>query len=1002
MQAEAKSGSLPSSLRSLGAGSSLGMTAGAGPFVPSESQRQAIEAEPGPVLVLAGPGAGKTYCLAERIRYLVEARGADPARICAFTFTNKAAGEIASRLVTHLGPRASDITGGTIHAFCAELLRTHGARVGVTPGFGIADEDYQRAVLRRLGVPKRWQNGVLSRFAGARFRGEVLTNSDDEWFIRYERFLAKRNMVDYDTLVVKAAELMTDFPDVADVVRTKWDHVLVDEFQDLNRKQYAVIKSLAWAHRSLFGVGDDEQSIYSWTGADPKVFRDFANDFGIVGADRQISLRENHRCPREYFTLARKLVDYNPALFTSRLHAAPEKSTPFPVSVLAFDTETEEMAWIVQDIQRDREAHGLKWGDIALLYRINRIGDHAEGAFLHAGVPVRLARGRALSEDPVVAYVIAALRVIAKPNDLVHKENFLATVLPRTLIDSARAVAEEKGERVVDRLDKVGKALPSEDSDGRKIRRGFSALRNLAALGSRFDAIVPLVNELLSQRVGEYKSLLDEVHHELLDPADEPAVVALADRLKEARSDKRRVRIGRLGGVEVAMKAILLAAGIRDIDLGGPGPDALTESITGDETPTLGAMLGVFKAAQLIVSEGFTNAFADFTAVDIETTGRDTATAEVIEIAAVRVRGGHIVEEYSTLVKPRVPIEAGATATHGISEADVAEAPHFEEIWTRLRDFCGNDVLVAHNGNQFDFPIIRRMAGALGLEGAEEFTTYDTLPLARELFEGSAKLEDLAKVLGVDAGQSHRALDDTRTLAHVFRGMNDRKVKKARKTALAGSLDFLGLGLALSNPKLLVEEAKMLADALRVYALGPFSEALDFYHRERERGDDQSLPSREEVIDLLGGLEVKERMETKRDVNRYPVAMSRMRGLLEACSSGALPEQINAFLEKASLSSRPSEAEPARERVNLLTLHATKGLEFSRVYIVGVEDAQFIGNNPNRPPARSEIEESRRLLYVGMTRAEDRLVMTRVVRREGEPTGGHQFFDEMGLKPVGM
>src|SRR3954468_5234916 len=510
-----------------------------GPQVPSESQRQAIEAEFGPVLVLAGPGAGKTYCLAERIRYLVEFRGADPARVCAFTFTNKAAGEIAARLVTHLGPRASDITGGTIHAFCADLLRAHGDKVGVKPGFGIADEDYQRAVLRRLGVPRRWQNGVLSRFAGARFRGEVLTNSDDEWYVRYERFLAKRNMVDYDTLVVKAAELMTDFAEVADAVRSKWDHVLVDEFQDLNRKQYAVIKSLAWGHRSLFGVGDDEQSIYSWTGAEPKVFRDFANDFEIAGADRQISLRENHRCPREYFALARKLVDYNPALFTSRLHAAPEKSTPFPISVLAFDTEKEEMRWIVEDIQRDREAHGLKWGEIALLYRINRIGDHAESAFLHAGVPVRLARGRALSEDPVVAYVIAALRVIGKPEDLVHKENFLGTDLPRTLIDSARASAEENGERVVDRLDKMGKALPQEDSDGRKIRRGFSALRNLAALGSRYTAIEPLVNELLSQRVGEYRSALDELHHELADPASNPEVVALADRLRVAGRGSR-------------------------------------------------------------------------------------------------------------------------------------------------------------------------------------------------------------------------------------------------------------------------------------------------------------------------------------------------------------------------------------------------------------------------------------------------------------------------------
>src|SRR5688572_4103033 len=129
--------------------------------IPSESQRRAIEAAIGPVLVLAGPGAGKTYCLAERIRFLVEIKGADASRICAFTFTNKAAGEIAARLATHLGERASHVKGGTIHAFCAELLRAHGEKVGVRAGFGIADEDYQRAALRRLGVPSRWQGSVL-------------------------------------------------------------------------------------------------------------------------------------------------------------------------------------------------------------------------------------------------------------------------------------------------------------------------------------------------------------------------------------------------------------------------------------------------------------------------------------------------------------------------------------------------------------------------------------------------------------------------------------------------------------------------------------------------------------------------------------------------------------------------------------------------------------------------------------------------------------------------
>jgi DNA helicase-2/ATP-dependent DNA helicase PcrA len=352
-------------------------------------------------------------------------------------------------------------------------------------------------------------------------------------------------------------------------------------------------------------------------------------------------------------------------------------------------------------------------------------------------------------------------------------------------------------------------------------------------------------------------------------------------------------------------------------------------------------------------------------------------------------------------VKPRVAIEHGATATHGISEADVAGAPFFEEIWSELREFCGRDVLVAHNGNQFDFPIIRRMAKELSLEGGQELTTYDTLPLARELRTGSAKLEDLARSFGIDPGQSHRALDDTRALALVFLALSEAKVVRARKTALVSFLDWLGVGLSMSAESTLSEEGLLLRRLTKAYALGRYTDCLDVYHAERERGDDLSIPTKDELIDLLGGEEKMLQLRTDKAADqRYPAAMTRMRGLLEQCGNGPLGEQIGSFLEKASLSSRPTETETARDRVNLLTLHATKGLEFSRVYILGAEDGQFIGGSPTRQPSREEVEESRRLLYVGMTRAEDRLVLTRVARREGEPTGGHQFLDEMGLKPT--
>ncbi|HEY7234878.1 MAG TPA: UvrD-helicase domain-containing protein, partial [Gemmatimonadaceae bacterium] len=221
----------------------LSIRAADGAHVPSAAQREAIEGPVGARLVLAGPGAGKTFCLTERIRWLIEVEGIDPARICAFTFTNKAAGEIEHRLEARLGERVAKLKRGTIHAFCAELLRELGIHVLLEPGFGIADEEYQLSVLRRLEGPRRWHKYTLNRFSAHRFRGDPLEHDDAVLFDRYERFLTKRKLVDFDTLVIKAAELLEQSEQGAEI-RRRWDAIVVDEFQDVNPVQYRVVRAL--------------------------------------------------------------------------------------------------------------------------------------------------------------------------------------------------------------------------------------------------------------------------------------------------------------------------------------------------------------------------------------------------------------------------------------------------------------------------------------------------------------------------------------------------------------------------------------------------------------------------------------------------------------------------------------------------------------------------------------------------------------------------------------
>lgn len=959
------------------------------PPIPSDSQRAAIEAPAGPMLVLAGPGAGKTFCLIERIRYLIEELGVQPARICAFTFTNRAAEEIGSRLQAQFGPSAGAIQGGTLHAFCVKLLREHGSAIGLQQGFGIADTEYSLRALRRIGGPSPWHTSLLTRFSNHRFRGEELNYGDPDMYLRYVEFLERRNMLDFDMLVLKTAELLR-VDEVCRAVRGRWDCVLVDEFQDLNRTQYAIIRALTDEHRNVFAVGDDEQSIYSWAGADPEVFRTFVKDFGAT----KVQLCENWRCPREVVALGRKLMEANISLFDDREHGTSDRNSSFPVAAHSFREDTDEIAWIIRDLQDDRASHDLELGDFALLYRKNETGAAAETAFLRAGIPCRLSHGRALIDDPVVSYLIAALRVIAFPDDDLNREYFLQAVLPKGLFDDARAKAEERGKTIVQQLSQTAIELGSDHADARKIKRGFADLRNLAALAKQHVALGPLIQDLLSHRVGEYRTFLDELHDELSDPADDDQVAALADVLAAAVESKRPIWVPRLGGMEIPLKALLLRAGVTDVRF-GPAPPGET-GIDLSTTPATGIALGVFKAIQLGSTRGFASQFRDFATIDIETTDVHTGRAEIAQIGAVRVRDGRIVEELEALVKPTVPITPGATEVHGITDQDVAGAPPFAEIWPAFREFCGGDVVVAHNGYHFDFRVIRKMAANLG---TPDLCTYDSLPLARELHQGSASLKDLAAHYGVDPGRSHSALSDARALAHVFLALRESQVARARKTAHPDMLSHLGVAIALSNPESLTEEARALRRVAAIAALGAYSDALDFYELERRAARDESVPTVEDVIALLGGQALMARLRAEKSAeDRYPDAMRRLKPLLALDNSRPLGEQIVSFIDRVSLS-RYDGLEPDGSRVHLLTLHATKGLQFSRVYIVGVEDEELPGGSRKKGPTARDIEEARRLLYVGMTRTKDRLVLTRVDVRRGVPTGGKRFLDEMQLNP---
>lgn len=955
---------------------------------PTIQQRKAIEAPLGPVLVIAGPGAGKTFCLIYRIQHLIQKLAIPPRRILAVTFTNKAAEEIATRLHETRGVTAADVTRGTLHATCLMILRDFAERCGLRQGFGVADREYQEQVLRRLRIPSKRCSQALALFSQYRLKGKPLGERGMTFFAQYRDALRARNLADFDDLITLTEQLLRTDVQAAAELRSRWDYVLVDEFQDLNSTQYGIVRRLADSHRGLFGVGDDEQSIFSWTGADPGIIHQFRDDFGVRDP---VVLDQNRRCSIQILDSARRLIACNPVLFPKQIDTSLE--SPFEVVARGFENEEAEASWLIGDILQDRAVAKTGWGDYAVLYRYRWIGRDLEKRLICAGIPCRMARGQALADDKVVGWVIASLRVIRSPEDPVCLSALADLALPPALRQEIRK-ASSNARDFLGNLRAFASQRLRGDPDRRRAWRLIYHVENLRGMARSHRTLSGLVDELLARPIGAGRNPLEDYHHELSEPSLYPGAAILAKRLEQCAASGARVWVEADGGLEIPLVAMLRGAGI-----------AGARRLTSEEVPARedfvirrgeadGWPLRIFKALQLIQTADLKTDFDDFVAFDVETSDFDFDACEIIEIAAVRVRGKVVVEGFHTLVACTRPISAEATAVHGYRNQDLADAPQMPEVWRRFRQFVGADLVVAHNGQEFDVPVLRRACG--GFDGFDELVFYDTLPLARAVVDGSVKLTFLAQKFNVEVGRAHHALDDALMLAGVMPALSELRLRRARKIALVNLLDQLGLALALDPQSSTSKEDTLFRDITRPYTLGRYSDCLDMYASELAAGA-AGAPGLDEVIDRLGGQALMERLRAERPVDeRYAGSVDRLRMLIQASTGETVAEHIDEMLCRVALSAS-TEAETDPNRVNLLTLHSTKGLEFSRVYIIGVENQLLPGWRAIQEDRIDEIEEGRRLLYVGMTRAKHRLVLTHAERRGGYSANGTLFLKEAGL-----
>jgi DNA helicase-2/ATP-dependent DNA helicase PcrA len=393
------------------------------------AQREAAEAIKGPVLILAGPGSGKTRVITYRVAYLVRTCGVSPHHIMAVTFTNKAAREMKERLGQLLGQAIEALTIGTFHAICARILRRDGKAVGLEETFAIYDEDDQlrlvKQVLDELKLdPKQYAPRVLrsaisaakSRLITAEDYGQRVSSYFEEIahrvYQRYQQLLGQGQAVDFDDLLMKTVQLFRDHPRILARYQSRYVHILVDEFQDTNIAQYELMKQLAGKYRNLCVVGDPDQSIYSWRFADLRNILSFEKDYPEA---KLVFLEQNYRSTKTILDVASDIISANVLRKPKKLWTENEDGTP--VAVIESYNAEEEAQYVVNEIERLVSQQQISLKDCAVMYRVNAQSRALEETLLRYGVPYKLVGGTRFYQRQEVKDIIAYLRLIHNPHD---------------------------------------------------------------------------------------------------------------------------------------------------------------------------------------------------------------------------------------------------------------------------------------------------------------------------------------------------------------------------------------------------------------------------------------------------------------------------------------------------------------------------------------------------------------------------------------------------------
>lgn len=443
----------------------------------NKEQRQAVDTLDGPLLILAGAGSGKTRALTYRIANLVD-HGVSPWNILALTFTNKAAKEMRERTEALLGGSVKDMWVATFHSCCTRILRSDIDKLGRDRNFVIYDDDDQTsliaAIMKRLGVndkdiTKRQIKEHISEAKNKSTEPEkflmdnpYLDESVLKVFREYQRSLKEYNALDFDDLLGKTLELFQSCPEVLQKYRSKFRYILVDEYQDTNVMQYHIVELLAREHGNICVVGDDDQSIYGWRGADIRNILDFEKDF--PGA-KVIRLEQNYRSTSNILDAANAVIENNQGRKSKKLWT--DNGRGDRIETFTADSERDEAHFVCRKIM-EGVRNGMNYGDFAVLYRMNAQSRIPETTMVNYGIPNKVYGGQRFYERKEIKDIMAYLRLIYNPFDDIALKRII-NVPKRSIGDASIAelarVAEQEGKSM------LVAALTSENIDPRAMKK---------------------------------------------------------------------------------------------------------------------------------------------------------------------------------------------------------------------------------------------------------------------------------------------------------------------------------------------------------------------------------------------------------------------------------------------------------------------------------------------------------------------------------------------------